>query len=555
MASLQWLERLMPAGLDDRSELRSRFLIRAWVCAMAGASFTIVLYAVGGIWSQVVSTGLILVAGPPLLWLHKRGANFTMLGHVSMAAGAAAFALGSVGQRPADYTSLALLLLVPLLSFFVLGRRGLLVWMVITFVLGSLVVVCIDRSLTFDFVDPMPTPSHVVNYGIGVVLVWVFSSVFDDVNQGALDRLRAADAARRAFLANISHEIRTPMNGVLGLTEVLLLETPTAHQREQLETIQRSGRTLVTLINDLLDLSKMEAGKLELHRADFNLARLLDDVEALAAPLVSARGLKFSRVHTGTLPERLYGDGVRLGQVLNNLMSNAVKFTDHGSVRLVVAVTAPLRLRFTVEDTGVGISREAQARLFTAFQQIDSSSTRRFGGTGLGLALSQQLIELMGGRITVESQPGRGTRFSFELQFDEATTPTGEVAARALVTERQRTVLVVDDNPINLRVAVELVRKAGCEATGVTNGALAVQAIRERAFDLVLMDCHMPEMDGFEATEKIRALDGARGRTPIVALTASAMPDEIAACHRAGMNRVLTKPVSFAALEEVLKAA
>ncbi len=548
---------MLPPGLNDEEGVRSRFFVRAWSAAIVFSLLSLSMYCAVGLWSQVALTANLALLGPPLLWWHRRGGPYAALVHVSMALASITFGLSALAQHPADHTSIALLLLVPLLAGLLLGRRGALVWLGVTLGWAALVNTAADLGWLMNFTDPYPTVTHALNFSIGLFLSWLFAATYTEIQATALERLRVAERARSAFLANISHEIRTPMNGVLGMTEVLLQDTLSPVHREQLRVIQRSGRTLVALINDLLDLTKMEAGKLELEEADFNLDRVLADVQALAAPTASSRGVALNFVRAPDVPARLRGDGLRLSQVLTNLVSNAVKFTPQGEVRVEVTRRVdPTRVRchFSVCDTGVGIAPEVAARLFTAFQQGDSSTTRRYGGTGLGLALSQQLVGLMGGRIALRSEPGQGSCFTFELGFDEAEGPTGEHVVPAPVERGPRLpVLVVDDNPINLKVAMSLVERAGYRAEGATDGRAALEAVRTHDYALVLMDCQMPEMDGFEATERIRGLDGEVRHTPIVALTASAMPDELAACRRVGMNSVLAKPVTFAALQDALQ--
>ncbi|MFZ5438567.1 MAG: ATP-binding protein [Myxococcota bacterium] len=551
-----FVERLLPEAPED--ELRSRFFVWGWLLS---ASFLLawgVVYAIAGPWSQL----LICLGGSSLgavvVLLHRRGVSFDALVHLSLAIGTAVFSLSALAQTPADFTSVSMLIIMPLLTNYLLGRRAALLWLVVSIVVAAFVTVCVDRGWTLPFADPLPTVTHVVNLSTGVVTAWLLSRRFDDLRQESMRRLEAADRARRAFLANVSHEIRTPMNGVLGMTEVLLQdEALSARQRDQLSTVQRSGRVLVALINDLLDLSKMEAGKLVIEEADFNLDTVLSDLQALLAPAATQRGLALELRRDERLPPRLRGDALRLGQVLNNLLSNAVKFTSRGSVRLEVSLTSPLeeerlRCRFEVADTGAGIAPEVLPRLFSAFEQGDVSTTRRFGGTGLGLALSQQLVGLMGGRIEVSSRPGVGSRFWFELPMEEAREPSGVRVTHAPGGGERRPVLVVDDNPINLKVAQSMLERAGFTVEAALDGRQALEAVQRRSFALVLMDCHMPEMDGFEATERIRALTGDAARTPIIALTASAMPDDLEACRRAGMNQVLTKPLSFTSLCAVL---
>jgi signal transduction histidine kinase/CheY-like chemotaxis protein len=557
-----WVERLLPAGLDDEAKLRSRFYVQGWSITTAISVLQVGLYVAGGMWSQVVINCGLVLSGPILLWLHRRGAAFERLVHVSLGIVLFAIGAGTLAQKPADFSLLSLMIAAPLLAGLLMGARRALIWLVVSLVLTVATSIAAGRDWVFDYTDPTPTLSRVLNISIGLALGWVVASAFQDVRERALERLREVDRARSAFLANISHEIRTPMNGVLGMTEVMLQEVLSASQREQLSIIQRSGRTLVALINDLLDVSKMEAGKLQLEQRDFNLSTVLADVNALNAPNAASKGLSFTVTKAPAMPARLHGDGLRLGQVLTNLLSNAVKFTSKGEVRLEVTLLpgsahGKVRCGFAVTDTGEGIPADVLPRLFTAFEQADSSTTRRFGGTGLGLALSAQLVALMGGRIQVASRIGVGSCFSFEVTFGEAVeSHTGELAVvplRPAPGGCRRQVLVVDDNPINLKVALSLVEKAGFTAEGAVNGKVALEAVKRGTYALVLMDCHMPEMDGFEATEHIRALEGAARHTPVVALTASAMPEEIAACHRAGMNSVLTKPLTFVALCEMLQ--
>ncbi len=552
-----WVERMLPPGIDEEAKLRSRFLVRGW---FMGAGFSVcssVLYALAGLWSQVAITLLLALSGVGVLWLHRRGVRFEWLAHASLGFGSLTFGVATLAQRPADYSSLALLLIIPLLAGLLLGHRRALPWLFITIAWAGFIFTAADRGWLMDYQDPLPTVSHVVNFSMGLLVSWLFTGTFDDLRSKAMARLLEADRARTAFLANISHEIRTPMNGVLGMTEVLLQDQLSPTHREQLRIIQRSGRSLVALINDLLDVSKMEAGKLQLEEADFNLDTVLADVQALMAPAAAGKGVAFHVTKAPDVGARLRGDGRRLSQVLTNLASNAVKFTHAGEVHLeIVRLPDPTRVRcrFTVTDTGVGIPPEVLPRLFNAFEQGDSSTTRRFGGTGLGLALSAELVALMGSRVVVTSRLGEGSRFSFEVAFDEAEGPSGEFPLEVATLGLARLpVLVVDDNPINLKVAMSLVEKAGFRAEGAVNGREALAAVQHHAHAMVLMDCHMPEMDGFEATERIRALSGDVGRTPIVALTASAMPEELAACRRVGMNSVLTKPVTFVALREVLQ--
>ncbi len=378
----------------------------------------------------------------------------------------------------------------------------------------------------------------------------------------------AADAASRAkseFLANMSHEIRTPLHGVLGMA-ALLLDTPLAPaQREQLQTIHGSGLALVDIINDILDFSKIDAGKLSLEAIDFDPRVLVREATAVVALRAQEKGLAFTSVVSESVPAGLRGDPVRLRQVLVNLLGNAVKFTESGAValklELMSEVDAAIGLRCEVRDTGVGIAAEVQASVFESFTQSDSSTTRRFGGTGLGLAICRRLVTMMGGEIGLESAPGRGSLFWFTVTLARASaplrTPSGPLATAtafaSLPKLRRGRVLVAEDNLVNQRVAAAMLAKLGQEVEVAPHGRDAVERWRARPFDIVLMDCQMPEMDGFAATRAIRAEEAPGRRVPIVAMTAFAMKGDRERCIAAGMDDYIAKPMPLTVLAEVLE--
>lgn len=369
-----------------------------------------------------------------------------------------------------------------------------------------------------------------------------------------------ASSARATFLANMSHEIRTPLNGVLGLTQVLDLTSLTPEQRSLLDALRRSGDHLLAIVNDILDFSKINAGKLEIENVSFDLRTLIQDVAAPLQVVAEAKGLQWTLVFPPELFAVYQGDPVRIRQVLGNLLHNAVKFTESGEVRLVVERGQPGWMRFTVADTGIGVSAEQCKGLFRDFAQADASTTRRFGGSGLGLAISKRLADMMGGRLTVESERGKGSRFVFEIPLprseNEKNISALSAALRQPVFQLPATwrILVAEDNPINRTIAERFLAGSGAAVDTVENGRAAVALHAARPYDLILMDCHMPEMDGFEATAAIRS-QGAGADVPIIAVTASALPEDRQRCLAAGMNGHVSKPLYRAELLEAIAHA
>lgn len=440
------------------------------------------------------------------------------------------------------------------------------------FVIGNLGMLIMAAITTFAAISSLTASDWLVKHGFELgfcwqtmFFTWALSQKINQLTTTAI-AAKAESTAKSEFIAKMSHEIRTPMNGVLGMTQLLQTTPVTNEQKHYLSVIESSGKTLLAVINDILDYSKLIAGRVEIVPQRFSLEQLLAEQNTLFGDVARAKHISFSIILEPNTPTQLFGDDIRLRQILSNLLSNAFKFTDKGLIVLRVdslpaTDNKNIILQFSVRDTGIGITDADQKTLFRNFSQVDTNISRRYGGTGLGLSICKQFVEMMGGKITVNSQPGQGAEFVFTINMQLQNTSIALVPAAALHTVEPSAsptlnILVAEDDAINRDVLLWFIKKAGWEADFVFNGkeALAKIESNHRHYHLVLMDCEMPIMDGISACEAIRHFEKKSGLTPlpIIALTAHVSNSHLKKCIDAGMNECICKPISYNQLHSVI---
>ncbi|WP_374577439.1 ATP-binding protein [Phenylobacterium sp.] len=464
------------------------------------------------------------------------------------------------------------LFLFPALTFaaFRLGPRGAAVGALIVAVIMPALIVALPvvrHQETWTFAEKVRSMQFLIALAFFTSLIIAMATASQKrmkrlwagrtrIAQAARTRAVAAGQAKAQFLATMSHEIRTPMTSIVGFTEVLLKRDDLPEPaRRQLSLIDRAGASLLTVVNDILDFSKMEAGEVELLRAPAAPRRIAQDALAIVAEAARRKGLDLQLGFIGPVEAPLLVDDLRVRQILLNLLSNAIKFTEQGRVALDVQVIdreAVSTLSFTVTDTGPGVAPQQVERLFMRFSQADASISHTHGGSGLGLAICRGLTELMGGQIGVDTKPGSGASFWFEIPAERAAAPVAAEAPQPQQAPLKARVLLVDDHPMNRELGATVLGLLGCEVVLAQDGQEALDAVRTQACDLILMDVHMPRMDGLQATRAIRALGGDHAATPIIAMSADVMPQVEAACLQAGMNAAVGKPIQIQALHAVL---
>jgi signal transduction histidine kinase/CheY-like chemotaxis protein len=518
---------------------------------MALLSFVIELLGARWVWGMAALPAFMLTISGLLLLL-RAGWSLDVVLSGEMVAVTLFLVFMSVQSITLQLHQLYWFSLIPLSGGLLSGRRGLLKGGVFSLLGGASTAWLYERG--WVFADDGPPLNHVIalDFCVFIVSTALLAGAYDELRARAVERAERAVKARGDFLATMSHELRTPMNGVIGMAQVLEQSSLDADQRSQLAVVRRSGEAMVALINDLLDFAKIEAGQLRIDSTATSVRAELADVLRLAQPLAEGRGVRLRSDVAPEVPEWGLGDPLRLRQIIHNLVGNAVKFTRDGAVEVSLRWDRGV-LVGVVRDEGVGMSPAVLARLFTPFEQATAGTARESGGTGLGLTITRALCQRMNGDVEVESAPGAGSRFTFRCALPACEAPAASTISSGAPGRLVGRVLLVEDNAVNQLVARRLCELRGLEVDLAVDGAKAVEMAQGASYDLVLMDCQLPVWDGYEATRRIRALQGPAARVPIVGLTASALSEDVRRCEDAGMDEVEFKPVDAQRLGRVLE--
>jgi len=559
-----WLDRRIPEALPG-GELARRRAKAIWLLTVVCASFSVVPIVTSLLFGMAVDLPIMCVSAVgfgAIAVLLERTWNLDLCATLVLAMAFVAIGLTSLraGGLQSPYT--IWLMSIPLVGVNLMGGRGGLLGAGVAG--GIIAFLALGDAMGWSSPNSM-TPLQEQGQRTQSLVLLTSMISFMLVNQSRAHRIAAENAAERAaeaarlemtskakseFMASVSHEIRTPLNGVLGLAEVLAGTELTSEQRSHVEAIRGSGTLLLTLLNDVLDSAKLEAERMDLEEEPLDLRVLADQVLNLFAPQAKALGIGLTMRVAPSVPVYVLGDSSRTRQVVMNLVGNAVKFTKRGGIRVEVSSNGS-HWTIAVSDDGIGIAADRQAAVFEPFRQAEAGTTRRFGGTGLGLSISKRLVELMGGRLRLDSELGVGSTFSMDVPLRVAHSPAPREQIPVSIKVEPLRILVAEDNRINQRVLRMLLERDGHTVDVVENGVLALEAARERAHDLILMDFQMPEMDGLEATRRIRAFDM---DTCIVALTANASAEDRRQAFASGMDDFLTKPIEISELKRVLSS-
>jgi signal transduction histidine kinase/ActR/RegA family two-component response regulator len=568
-AGLKNLKRTKAAATCNRLEHRMRLFERMILLGCLTVSMFIVLHVMEQMYTLAAfQTPILLLNVVNLLLLryHQRleVAINIMLGSVSI------FLIGTAMIGGLADTGILWLPIYPILVFLLVGKGGGVYWVVgyNIAIFGLFIAELLGFDLTpygTDFALIVSASTLVMS-----LIVYIYESQRQLlVEELEVARIKAEEAnqAKSQFLAKMSHEIRTPMNGIIGLANIMMRGELSQESRHHAELIQTASETMMELIDDILDISKIEAHKIDICYQPVALLKLVTDLMGLLQPGTDAKGIKLEWQLADGIPEWLMFDPLRLRQILLNILGNATKFTHKGEITLTVEKTnerdSPERrviggwsgslLHFIVKDSGIGIPVEKMKSIFEQFSQVDNTLSRQYGGSGLGLSISRELAEMMGGQLNVESEVGQGSTFHLYLPLIEAESMSDATASSTAIADQfELHVLVVEDDRINQFVITRFLTDLGCSVECVADGELAVAAVREGDYDLVLMDLHMPKMDGRQATQAIRAQELPGQHLPIIALTANVVSGERAACFQAGMDDFMVKPLQPERLREIL---